>query len=97
MQKCTTKGISSEGFQAVIDTIYPAYQEEVTAYQNEINALKAKLGEGTMNPAPQAQVNSESQDDIADKIWDEAIVAFGKDDMATYQKKLKAYYSVRGI
>lgn len=90
-------GISQNAFQSVIDTVYPAYQQEVQQYQQEIQALRAKLGEGTMNPTADAQpTQSVDNDAVAKRLQSEYTDAHRKGDFETYNQKIAEFNKLRG-
>lgn len=90
------KGISQEAFQGVIDTIYPAYQQEIQAYESRIKELQEKLGEsGTMNNNANASQKID-QSERADTLMREYIEAYKQGDYDTYNKKKSEYNSLKG-
>jgi hypothetical protein len=89
-------GISKNAFQQIINTIYPAYQEQINNYEITINEYKQRLNEGSMNTTETVKPQQETNDEMFDSLMNKAREAHSKNDFSEYQKLQKQAFTLRG-
>lgn len=88
--------ISAEGFQAIIDTIYPAYQEEIKGYKEQLKALQDKIGEtGTMDNQATKQTTA-SNEERANELYAKYVELHRQNKTMEADKVFKQYTQLKG-
>ena len=89
-------GINASGFQAIIDTIYPAYQAEIKGYQEKLQALQEKVGEtGSMDSGGNIQTTA-SNEQRAESLYAKYVELYGQNKILEADKVYQQFLSLKG-